>query len=207
MIKYAVAASGGGTDFQSAVDAQKAGKIPYGEIVALFSNKVNAGALDRAKKAGIPAHFIDHTVPQEKRDAAILEVLNETGAEFLFLAGYLKRISPAIIERIPVFNIHPALDMVRFGGKGMDGLNVHEAVLAAGETVSGATIHQVDEQYDHGKVLMQTPNVPIFPDDTAETLQQRVLVEEHNLIPQFLDKLTRKLEQQKQTGIAPKELD
>lgn len=200
MIKYAVAASGDGTDFQSAVDAQKADQIPLGEIVALFSNKANAGALDRAKKAGIPAYFIDYSsaVTPEQQDKAIMEVLEQSGAEFLFLAGYLKKISPLVIEKMPVYNIHPALDLQRFGGKGMYGLAVHEAVIAAGEKASGATIHQVDKHYDHGKILIQTPNVAVLPNDTADTLQQRVLIEEHKLIPQFLDTLTRKLEEQKQ---------
>ena len=200
MIKYAVAASGGGSDFQSAVDGQKAGQIPNGQIVALFSNKVNAGALDRAKKAGIPAHFIDHTISQEARDKAILEVLNESGAEFLFLAGYLKKISPAVIAKLPIYNIHPAHDMKKFGGKGMYGLAVHEAVIKAGEKTSGATIHEVDEIYDNGKILMQTPKVPVMDGDTPETLGARVLSAEHKLIPIFLNKLTTKMLEAKKTS-------
>lgn len=197
MIKYLVMASGGGTDFQSAVDAQQAGKIPQGKIVALISNKINAGALERAKMASIPAYFVDHSVSQEQTDKAILEILKNSGAEFIFLAGYLKKISPVILEQIPVYNIHPALDLKRFGGKDKHGLAVHQAVIDAKEKVSGATIHQCDEQYDNGKILMQTQGVEVLENDTAETLQQRVLVEEHKIIPQFLDKKTKQMETQK----------
>lgn len=197
MVYYAIAASGGGTDFQAAVDAQNAGQIPYGKIVALISNKADAKVLERARAANIPGYFIDHTVSQEETDRAIVKILKDTGAQFLFLAGYLKKITPAILAEVPVYNIHPALDPIRFGGKGMYGKHVHEAVILAGEKFAGATIHEVVEQYDEGKILMQTLPVPVLKEDSAETLQQRVLAEEHKLIPLFLDKLTREMEKKK----------
>jgi len=198
MIKYAVMASGGGSDFQSAVDAQKAGQIPNGEIVALITNNPHAGAIERANKEGISAFYVAPKGSQEETDKLILKILKDySGAEFVFLAGYLKKISPAILEQLPVYNIHPALDLKRFGGKGMHGLNVHQAVIDAGEKYSGATIHQVDEIYDHGEILMQTPNVPVLAGDTAETLQRRVLAAEHKLIPQFLDRLTQKMQEER----------
>jgi phosphoribosylglycinamide formyltransferase-1 len=192
MIKYAVAASGGGSNFQAAIDAQEAGKIPYGKIVALLSDKVDSGALERARKHDIPAHFVDHTVSQEQRDAALLEILRGSGAQFLMLTGYLKKISPAILDELPVYNIHPALDLHKFGGKGMYGMNVHTAVIVAGEKYSGATLHRATAIYDDPEqIIMQTPPIGITKKDTPETLQQKVLVAEHLLIPKFLDKLTR----------------
>ncbi|MDR0850433.1 MAG: phosphoribosylglycinamide formyltransferase [Christensenellaceae bacterium] len=198
MIKFAVFASGGGTDFQSIIDAKAAGIISHGQIAALISNKADAGVLERARKADISAFYVDHTISQENTDAEILKILKQTDAQFVFLAGYLKKISPAILDAVPVYNIHPAIDLKRFGGKGMYGLNVHTAVIAAGEKFTGATIHSVNEIYDDGKILMQTPKVPVLSTDTPETLQQRVLAEEHKLIPQFIDILTREMDQKQQ---------
>ena len=197
MVKYAVMASGSGTDFQSAVDAQAAGKIPHGEIVALISNKINSGALARARRAGIPAYFVDHIRSQECIDREIIKILKDSGAEFVFLAGFLKKVGPAILDIMPVYNIHPAIDLGRFGGRGMHGLNVHQAVIDAGESATGATIHRCGVQYDSGAVLMQTPRIAILKTDTAESIQQRVLYEEHKLIPQFLNKLTSEMEVRK----------
>jgi phosphoribosylglycinamide formyltransferase-1 len=192
-IRFAVAASGGGSDFQSIVDAQKAGKIPYGEVVILFSDKESAGALQRARNADIPAIYIDHTVSSEQRDKAIINAFIQHGAQFLFLAGYLKKISPALIAHLPIYNIHPALDLHKFGGKGMYGLNVHRAAIQAGAEYTGATIHEVNENFDEGKILMQTTPVKIDSNDTPESLQLKVLAAEHELIPQFIDKLTRQM--------------
>lgn len=190
-IKFAVAASGSGTVFQSIADAVKEGRIPNGEIACVFTDNPEAGVLVRAKKAGVPAFYIDHkSLTLEQRDDAILDCLNKTGAKFLFLAGYLKKISGRLIAHLPIYNTHPALDMVRFGGKGMYGIKVHEAVVASGVATTGATIHRVDEEYDHGNIMMQTPPVKVSPDDTGETLQKKVLAEEYKLVPKFIDKLT-----------------
>jgi len=180
-VKYAVAASGNGTVFQSIIDAQAKGKIPDGEIVALISNKADAGAIDRARSADIPAHFVDHSVPQDQIDAEIIDIIKTSGAQFLFLAGYLKKITPAILATLPVYNIHPAHDLNRFGGKGMYGIHVHQAVIDAKVETTGATIHEVNENYDDGAILMQSSKVKVLPDDTAESLQQRVMKQEYKL--------------------------
>ena len=187
--KFAVAASGSGTVFQSIIDAH----IPHGEVVALISSRADAGALDRARAADIPAFYIDHTMPQKQIDAAIIKVLKDSGAQFLFLAGYLKKVSPAILAEVPVYNIHPALDLERFGGKGMYGQNVHQAVIDAGEKHSGATIHEVNAEYDRGKILAQTSRVAVLPDDTAETLQKRVQAKEYKLVTKFISEFTRNM--------------
>lgn len=192
-IKYAVAASGGGTVFQALIDGHTAGSIPNGEIVALISNKKDAGALERARTAGIPAHFIDHTATQEEIDEAIIKVLKNSGAQFVFLAGYLRKITPTILAYCPVYNIHPALDLQRFGGLGMYGLRVHQAVIDAKEPFTGATIHEVIEQYDQGTIIRQSKEVAVLKNDTAESLQKRVLEKEYRLAVKVIDQLTTKM--------------
>lgn len=193
MIKYAIAASGSGTVFQSIIDAQGRGKIPNGKIVALISNKIDSGAMNRAKQANIPAYYIDHTMPQEQMDAEIIKVLKDSGAQFLFLAGFLKKVSSAILAQVTVYNTHPAHDLHKFGGKGMYGLKVHQAVIDAKEKFTGSTIHEVNEQYDDGAILMQSKQVEVLPMDTAESLQLRVLEKEYALVPQFIDSITTKM--------------
>jgi len=188
-VKFAVAASGNGTVFQSIIDAVRDGSIPNGEIACVFTDNPEAGVLKRAKDADVPSFYIDHKLLPEQRDDAILDVLQKTGAEFLFLAGYLKKISPRLIANLSIYNTHPAHDLERFGGKGMYGIRVHEAVIAAGAKTTGATIHRVDENYDTGAIVMQTPPVKVLPSDTGETLQQKVLAEEYKLVPKFIAKM------------------
>lgn len=193
MVKYAIAASGNGTVFQSIIDAQNRGNIPNGKIVALISNKETAGAMDRARQANIPAYYIDHTGTQEQTDAHIIKILHDSGAQFLFLAGYLKKITPAILAKVPVYNTHPALDLHKFGGQGMYGIRVHQAIIDAGCKFTGSTIHQVNENYDQGAILMQSKQVTVHPTDTSESLQLRVLEKEYSLVPQFIDSITTKM--------------
>jgi len=188
-IKYIVMASGNGTVFQSLIDAD----IPHGEIVALITNKADAGAIERAEKAGIPAHFIDHSGKQEQIDKAILQVIKDTNAKFLFLAGYLKKLTPAVLSQTKAYNIHPALDMHKFGGVGMYGTRVHQAVIDAKEQFTGATIHEVTAEYDRGEILRQSKEVAVLKTDTAETLQQRVQEREYKLAPKFITELTHKM--------------
>jgi len=188
-IKYAVFASGSGTVFGSIIDAQ----LTHGEITALVSNKKDSGAMERARTAGIPAYFVDHTKPQEEIDKAIIEILKDTGAQFVFLAGYLKKITPTVLAHTKVYNVHPALDLHKFGGKGMYGLHVHQAVINAKEQFTGATIHEVNAEYDRGEILKQSKEVAVLATDTAETLAQRVLEKEYRLVPKFLDKLTKEM--------------
>ena len=175
--KFAVMLSGNGSNLQAMIDG---GFAP----VAVLSNKENAYGLERASVAGIPAYVID-----PKDDQQILDILKSSGAEFLFLAGYLQKISPAIINHLPIYNIHPATDLHRFGGKGMYGIKVHEAIIAEKEPYTGATIHRVDENYDEGAIIMQTPPVVVEPEDTAQSLASKVLAEEHKLVLRFLSEV------------------
>jgi len=177
-LNFAVMASGGGTNFQAMVDA---GHRPC----IVLTNNPDAYILERAKVAGIPSAVID---PND--DAQIVSILKEHGTELIFLAGYLRKISPAIINNFEIFNIHPAHDLHRFGGKGMYGVRVHEAVIASGEKASGATIHRVNEHYDEGAIIMQTPPVAIDKSDTPESLQKKVLKEEYKLVVRFLDEIS-----------------
>jgi phosphoribosylglycinamide formyltransferase-1 len=123
----------------------------------------------------------------------MLAALDSADIDLIALAGYLRLIPPAVIKRYPqrIVNIHPAL-LPDFGGRGMYGLNVHKAVLAAGETESGATVHFVDEHYDEGDIIAQA-RVPVLPDDTPETLAARVLTVEHELLPNALERLARSI--------------
>ena len=198
MVEYVVFASGSGSDFFSAVKAEQAGKIPHGKIVALISNKEDAYALTRAKENGIRAEYLGYpgfdALPTEKRvryrTDNIIRVMEETNAKFFFMAGYLLKMPKEVLARWPGFNIHPAYDMVRFGGQGMHGMHVHEAVIKARVPYSGATIHAANENYDEGDILMQR-KVLILPGDTPEGLQKRVLEIEHEMLPEFLNIITR----------------
>ncbi|HOD66799.1 MAG TPA: phosphoribosylglycinamide formyltransferase [candidate division Zixibacteria bacterium] len=184
--------SGGGSNLQALIDASKCG-ILSGEIALVVSNLRKAFGLERARQVQIPVFVYkeaDYATPEEGQ-AALLRVLKEHGVEWIALAGYLKLLPGNILRAYPrrVVNIHPAL-LPKYGGKGMYGHFVHEAVLAAGEKESGLTIHLVDEAYDHGAVLHQQ-RVPILPGDTPETLAARVLEQEHRWYARVLDKLIR----------------
>jgi formyltetrahydrofolate-dependent phosphoribosylglycinamide formyltransferase len=187
-VPAAVFASGGGSNFQSLLDHQSADGP--GRIVLLVSDRPEAGALGRAERAGVATRVI----PVKGRDLAevgeeTLSVLEEFGVQVILLAGYLRLIPPSVVKAFPrrILNIHPAL-LPSFGGKGMWGHHVHEAVLASGATFSGPTIHFVDEEYDTGSILAQWP-VPVLADDTADTLAARVLKVEHILYPLAADHL------------------
>jgi formyltetrahydrofolate-dependent phosphoribosylglycinamide formyltransferase len=192
-VSVAVFASGGGSNFQSLLDF-RAEDSPL-DISLLITDRPGAGALDRARNAGVPARVIP--VKGRSIDAVALETL-ETLEEFriqvVLLAGYLRLIPPLIVQAFPgrILNIHPAL-LPAFGGKGMWGHHVHEAVLASGASFSGPTIHFVDEEYDSGSILAQWP-VPVLPGDTASTLAGRVLAVEHILYPLAADHLCRAVE-------------
>jgi len=189
-VPVAVFASGGGTNFQSLLDHQ----TPEGdwEIRLLISDRAEAGALERAAKYGAEARVI----PVKGRptgDVAreTLEVLEELGIQVVLLAGYLRLVPAEVVRafRRRILNIHPAL-LPAFGGKGMWGRRVHEAVLASGASFSGPTIHYVDEEYDTGSILAQWP-VPVLADDTPDSLAARVLKVEHILYPAAVDHLCR----------------
>lgn len=184
-VRVAVLASGGGTNLQALLDA--CGPAAPARVTRVVSNRPDAGALERARAAGIPA-----VVLRDPTDAA--ELIAALGdADLVVLAGYLKLIPAAAVARFPrrMINIHPAL-LPAFGGPGMYGHRVHAAVLASGATESGATVHYVDEQYDRGPIIAQR-TVPVLPGDTAETLAARVLAVEHELLPQVVLELARRL--------------
>ena len=192
-VSVAVFASGGGSNFQSLLDHQSDDRP--GHIDLLITDRPEAGSLDRAKKAGVPSRVI--SVKGRLQDGVgleTLEVLEQFGIQVILLAGYLRLIPPLVVQAFPgrILNIHPAL-LPAFGGKGMWGHHVHEAVLASGATFSGPTIHFVDEHYDTGTILAQWP-VPVLADDTADTLAARVLKAEHVLYPRAADHLCRGVE-------------
>lgn len=179
MLKIAVLGSGRGSNFQAIFSAIQDGKIPLAEIVLVITNNAGAGILDLARKHGIPAVHLGNNQRADK----LCELLHEAKVALVVLAGYMKKLDTRVVSayRNRIINIHPAL-LPRFGGKGMYGLHVHDAVLRAGERESGATVHVVDEEYDHGRILLQQ-RVPVLDGDTPEALAQRVLSVEHSLYP------------------------
>ncbi len=179
-MNIAVFASGGGSNFQAIADACVDGTIP-GEIVLCVASRPDAGVLKRAEKLGILSMVLEG--PSDEWTPQVIQRLNETGADFVALAGFMKMIPSALIATYPgrIVNIHPAL-LPDYGGKGMYGMHVHRAVIAAGESESGATVHIVDEEYDTGPVVAQE-RVPVLAGDSAEDLAARVLRVEHSLYP------------------------
>lgn len=191
-LNIGVLASGGGSNLQAIIDACEAGEIT-GRVVVVISNNSGAKALERAERHGIDAVHLSsyHCPDDEELDRAIAEALRERDVELVCLAGYMKKRGSHFIKafRNRILNIHPAL-LPRYGGKGMYGIKVHEAVLAAGDKVSGATVHMVDELYDHGWVVAQR-EVPVLPGDTPETLAARVLEVEHRIYPEVVAGVAR----------------
>jgi phosphoribosylglycinamide formyltransferase-1 len=174
---------------QAIIDACMEGRLDARPCVAI-SNNSEAVALDRARKAGIPRYYISgKTHPGGVEDQAILRTLRAHDVDMVILAGYMKRLGPLTLQayRGRILNIHPAL-LPKFGGQGMYGKRVHEAVLQAGETVTGVTVHVVDELYDHGRILAQC-EVPVLAGDTVDSLAERVLRQEHRLYPDTLRRI------------------
>ena len=188
MLNIAVLGSGRGSNFQAILAAMEKGKIPGARIVLVISNNTDAGILEIARNHGIPALPISEKqfAGEEEFVSNLLRVLFEHGVNFIVLAGYMKRLHPRVIQsyRNAIINIHPAL-LPKYGGEGMYGMHVHAAVIAAGEKVSGATVHIVDEEYDHGPIVLQK-QVPVDPGDTAQTLAARVLRVEHEIYPEAI---------------------
>lgn len=175
MLRLAVLISGGGTDLQSIIDEHKKGNINC-EIVLVISNRKSAYGLERAKQAGIPTACI-------KDQKELLKKLQDEKIDFIVLAGYLAILQEDLIKAYPnkIINIHPSL-IPSFCGPGMYGLHVHEAALAKGVKVSGATVHFVSEEVDGGPIIYQEA-VSIADLDTAEAIQKRVLEIEHKILP------------------------
>jgi len=184
--RIAVLASGGGSNLQAIVDHfDWLGERRGGDVVLVASDRVNAGALERAARRDIEAAGI----PTEKRPsgAPLDRLLDERAIDLIVLAGYLRLIPPEVVARYQgrIVNIHPAL-LPAFGGVGMYGARVHHAVIAAGVRVTGVTAHFVDEVYDRGRIIAQWP-VPVFASDDAGMLAQRVLRVEHLVYPRVVD--------------------
>ena len=192
MLKVAVLVSGGGTNLQAILDAVDAGRIRNAGVVSVISNNPKAYALERAKKHGVPAVCITRKEcgSKEAFDKALLQALKDSGADLVVLAGCLVVIPEIIIQeyRGRIINIHPSL-IPSFCGTGYYGLKVHEAALARGVKVTGATVHFVDEGTDTGPILLQKA-VEVKEGDTPEILQRRVMEEaEWELLPKAIDML------------------
>lgn len=183
--------SGGGSNLAAILESIDRGEI-NGEVRAVISSNKEAYALTRAKERNIPAYVcaLGDYASREERDRAILEILLKYDCDYCLLAGYLGIISPFLIDEYPykIVNIHPAL-LPKFGGKGFHGIHVHEAVIAAGEKESGATVHFVDSGTDTGLIIAQR-SLSVQRGDTPESLQKRILDNiEHRLFPQVVSLL------------------
>lgn len=185
--RIAVLVSGGGTNLQALLDAEAAGSIPSGEIALVVSNNPGAYALERAKNAGVPAAVISKKEcgSQAAFEARLQGILELDAIDMVILAGFMCILTENFTKKWPnrILNIHPSL-IPAFCGEGFYGLHVHEAALARGVKVTGATVHFVNEIPDGGPILLQKA-VEVFPGDTPETLQRRVMEQaEWILLPQ-----------------------
>lgn len=186
MVKIAVLVSGGGTNLQALLDSEARGENPNGKITLVVASKPGVYALERAARAGVESCVVrrkDYASPEDF-DAALLEVLKSHDIGLVVLAGFLSVLGPSVVQAYPrrILNVHPAL-IPAFCGPGMYGLRPHQAALARGCKVTGATVHFVNEECDGGPILLQKA-VDILPGDTPETLQKRVMVEaEWKLLP------------------------
>lgn len=193
--RIAVLVSGGGTNLEALLQAQESGRIPHGEIVVVLSSTAGAYALERAKNHGVPGFAVPRKeLSQADFEAGLLEKLREYQADLILLAGFLSILSEDFVKQWPerIVNVHPAL-IPSFCGKGYYGLKVHEAALARGVKVTGATVHLVNEIPDGGRILLQKA-VEVLPGDTPETLQRRVMEQaEWILLPQAAEQLSAEL--------------
>lgn len=190
MLKLVVMVSGGGTNLQAVLDAVADGTVRNATVAAVISNNAGAFALERAKKAGIPAECISpkNFSTRERFYDALLDGVNRYQPDLIVLAGYLVAIPKAMVEAYPdkIINIHPSL-IPSFCGKGFYGLKVHEAALQRGVKITGATVHYVDEGTDTGRIILQKP-VPVEDGDTPEKLQRRVMEQaEWIILPKAID--------------------
>lgn len=195
-IKIAVLVSGGGTNLQAIIDAERSGGIKSGEVVLVVSDNPNAYALTRAADAGIKTAVVDKKAIGDRQafEEKLIELLEENGVELIVLAGFLRILSESFTSRYPerILNVHPAL-IPSFCGKGYYGLRVHEAALAYGVKVTGATVHYVNEVPDGGRIIMQKA-VEVEEGDTPEILQQRVMRQaEWVILPASCEKVAKKL--------------
>jgi phosphoribosylglycinamide formyltransferase 1 len=186
-MNIAVLASGEGTTLQAVLDACSSGRLPA-RVGVVISNNGPSGALRRARAAGVPTRHLSaqRAGGPVALDQALRDTLREFGTDLVLLAGYMKRLGPLTLAAFSgrILNTHPAL-LPQFGGQGMFGLNVHRAVLAAGQKITGASVHWVDENYDTGAVIAQV-RVPVEAGDSAMSLAARVQAAERELIVEVL---------------------
>lgn len=197
--RIAVFVSGGGTNLQALIDAQKSGIIADGEISIVISNKDNAYALERAANAGIATAVVRKDNGQEAFEEGLIRVLEENGIELIVLAGFMCILSESFTSRYPerIINVHPSL-IPSFCGKGFYGLRVHEAALGYGVKVTGATVHFVNEIPDGGRIIMQKA-VYIEDGDTPEVLQKRVMEQaEWIILPESVQKVSKEIRNNKE---------
>lgn len=196
--KIAVLVSGGGTNLQALIDAEKSGIIKSGKIEIVISNKPGAYALTRAENAGIKTAVINNKEydTREAFEAEVKSVLKENGIELIILAGFMCILTESFTSSYPkrIINVHPSL-IPSFCGEGFYGLKVHEAALAYGVKVTGATVHFVNEIPDGGQIILQRA-VYIEPQDTPETLQKRVMQEaEWNILPEAAELVSKEIKE------------
>lgn len=199
--KVAVLVSGGGTNLQALIDAEKKGIIKSGEIVLVLSNKSDAYALTRAKNAGIPTSTVLKSDCSSAYDfeTKLIETLEEHGIELIVLAGFMSILTERFTTRFKdrIINVHPSL-IPSFCGKGFYGLHVHERALEYGVKVSGATVHFVNEVPDGGKIIMQKA-VEVKEGDTPEILQKRIMEEaEWKILPLSCEKICKEIAEEKE---------
>ena len=199
-IKIAVLVSGGGTNLQALIDAQKSGILRSGEIVLVVSNVKNAYALERAANNGIESLTLTRKAcgGQEGFETALMHELDSRGIEFIILAGFLSILTKCFTDHYPyrIINVHPAL-IPSFCGEGFYGLKVHEAALEYGVKVTGATVHYVNEIPDGGQIILQEP-VRIEEGDTPEVLQLRVMEQaEWKILPRAAEIVCQRLQKEK----------
>ncbi len=197
-VRIAVLCSGGGTNFQAIMSAWQAGMIPHGEVVLVISDHKDAYVLTRAKRNGVESAVVDlREVPdRNEREERILEILREKQIGFVVFAGFMSILSARFIRAYEgrIINVHPSL-IPSFCGKGYYGLHVHEAALARGVKVTGATVHFVTEECDGGPIILQRA-VEVKEGDTPETLQKRVMREaEWVILPEAVELVCKSLSQ------------
>jgi len=192
MKKIGILVSHHGTNFQAIIDACDTGQIDAKIVVAISNNSQSEG-LKRARRASIEAvHLSSSTHPNpDDLDAAMARMFESRNVDIVVTAGYMKKLGSTTLRKFSgkILNVHPSL-LPKYGGKGMFGMNVHKAVIKAGDSESGITIHWLDEQYDTGPIIAQK-RVRVFDGDTPDSLAKRILVEEHELLVTTLEKLTK----------------
>ena len=203
-VKIAVLVSGGGTNLQALLDAQDSGILTDGEIALVVSNNPNAYALERARLRGVPTRVLskEEAPTQQAFETALQQLLEQTGVELIVLAGFMRILSAAFTARWPrrILNVHPAL-IPSFCGQGFYGLKVHEAALAKGVKVTGATVHFVNEIPDGGEIIAQTA-VPVRKYDTPERLQRRVMEQaEWKLLPRAVQQVCREIRKTRRDAV------